>query len=116
MRVGRGSSLPDITFAVHRAGSTASWVVSGVLFGHSRTSASLLDGETVVDGSLTSVGGGGGTRRATPAADLGVVRRPGRPHAMRGSYSELGEQKSRPFRTILVIRDCRGARCSQLRW
>jgi hypothetical protein len=59
VRVGRGSSLPDITFAVHRAGSTALWVVSGVLFGHSRTSAALLDGETVVDGSLTSVGGGG---------------------------------------------------------
>ena len=59
MRVGRGSRLPDITFAVHRAGSTASWVVRGVLFGHSRTSAALLDGNTAVDGSLTSVGGCG---------------------------------------------------------
>ena len=116
MRVGRGSSLPDITFAVHRAGSTASWIVRGVLFGHSRTSAALLDGETVVDGSLTSVGGGRGTRRATPAADLGVARRPGRSHATRGGCSELGEQKSRPCRTILMIRDCRGAPCSQLRW
>ena len=101
---------------MRRAGSTASWVTRGVLFGHLRTSAALLDGETVVDDSLTSVGGGRGTRRATPAADLGVARRPGRSHAMRGSCSELGEQKSRPFRTILMIRDCRGARCSQLRW
>ena len=97
---------------MRRAGSTASWVTRGVLFGHSRTSASLLDGETAVDGSLTSVGGGGGTRRATPAADLGVARRPGRSHATRGGCSELGEQKSRPFRTILMIRGCRGARSS----
>ena len=107
---------PPTPSPMRRAGSTASWVTRGVLFGHSRTSAALLDGETVVDGSLTSVGGGGGTRRATPAADLGVARRPGRSHATRGGCSELGEQKSRPFRTILMIRDCRGAPCSQLRW
>lgn len=110
------SRSPPTPSPMRRAGSTASWVTRGVLFGHSRTSAALLDGETVVDGSLTSVGGGGGTRRATPAADLGVARRPGRSHATRGGCSELGEQKSRPFRTILMIRDCRGAPCSQLRW
>ena len=107
---------PPTPSPMRRAGSTASWVTRGVLFGHSRTSVALLDGETVVDGSLTSVGGGRGTRRATPAADLGVARRPGRSHATRGGCSELGEHKSRPFRTILMIRDCRGARCSQLRW
>ena len=84
--------------------------------GHSRTSAALLDGETVVDGSLTSVGGGRGTRRATPAADLGVARRPGRSHATRGGCSELGEQKSRAFGTILMMYSRRGARCSELRW
>lgn len=107
---------PPTPSPMRRAGSTASWVTRGVLFGHSRTSAALLGDETVVDGALTSVGGARGTRRPTPAADLGVARRPGRSHATRGGCSELGEQKSRPFRTILMIRDCRGARCSQLRW
>ena len=83
---------------------------------HPRTSAALLDGETVVDSSLTSVGGGRGTRRPTPATDLEAARRPGRSHATRGGCSELGEQKSRAFRTILMMYSRRGARCSELRW
>ena len=97
---------------MRRAGPAASPGTRSVLPGHSRASAALLDGGMVVDSSLTSVGGGGGTRRATPATDLGVARRPGRSHATRGGCSELGEQKSRPFRTILVNRGCRGARSS----
>ena len=60
--------------------------------------------------------GAGGTRRAMPATDLRVSRRPGRSHATRGGCSELGEQKSRAFRTILMMYSRRGARCSELRW
>ena len=84
--------------------------------GHSRTSAALLDGNTAVDGSLTSVGGCGRNASRNAAADLKVSRRPGRSHATRGGCSELGEQKSRAFGTILMMYSRRGARCSELRW
>ena len=97
---------------MRRAGPAASPGTRSVLPGHSRASAALLDGGMVVDSSLTSVGGGGGTRRATPATDLEVALRPGRSHAMRGSCSELGGAFSHPFRTIRMIRGCRGARSS----